>query len=292
MFEGLTIQGYGYVPKSVSAENSQDRPGHRALIKIAKLKDVGFYSCYLWDTGGTGDYPAQYADGGEIVVDGTANGAEIKDGTAIISCVGCSSHFDLCETYIHKKLNAPENLNIKDLEMSVTTNAQTGANVLALSDGSYTRTVDIPAATISEEQINSSVTNWLEGAMVPQKSVGRNKFDGTRNMESGATKVNDDFNVPGFFYANGGHDNSGMWTTHLIPAEYGDVFRFSKDSIGMQGFTMYCFDAELTLLGKYGIASGDSGQPEAVDCTKPHVAIKNTAFVRITFDSNISRNYV
>ena len=289
MFEGLTIQAYGYVPKAEQPANSQDRPGHRALIKIDKLKDVGFYSCYLWDTGGTGDYPAQYADGGEIVVNGTAKSAEIKKGTAIISCVGCSSHFDACETYVYKQLKSPENLNIKDLQMSVTTNAQTGANVLALSDGAYTRTVDIPAAAISDEQISSSVENWLEDAMVPQKTVGRNKFDASRNMETGTHKVTDNFNVPGFFYANGGYDGSGMWTTHLIPAEYGDVLRFSKDSVSMQGFAMYCFDAELNMLGKYAIASGDSGQPEAIDFTKPHVAIKKTAFVRVTFDRNQSK---
>lgn len=288
MFEGLTIQAYPYLTKSDKVTNHQDRYSHRALIKMSGVQNIAFYSCYLWDTA----IERGFIDGGEIIVNGMYKAADIKDGkdsTAIISCMGCSSHFDACETYIHKKLNAPENLNIKELQMSVTTNEQTGSNVLALSDGAYTRTVDIPAATISEEQINSSVTNWLEGAMVPQKTVGRNKFDASRNMESGATKVNDDFNVPGFFYANGGHDNSGMWTTHLIPAEYGDVFRFSKDSVGMQGFTMYCFDAELTLLGKYGIASGDSGQPEAIDFTKPHVAIKNTAFVRITFDRTQSK---
>lgn len=290
MFEGLTIQAYGYIPKDVNAENSQNRPGHRALIKLSKFVDVGFYSCYLWDTAGTGNYPTQFSDGGEIVINGTANSEEIKQGTAIISCVGCSSHFDACETYIYKKLNAPENLNIKDLQMSVSTNAETGANVLALSDGSYTRTVDIPAATISDEQINSSVENWLEDAMIPQKTVGRNKFDASRNMESGANKINDDFNVPGYFYANGGYDGaSSMWTTHLIPAEYGDVLRLSRDGSAMQGFTMYCLDASLTLLGKYGIASGSTDQPEAIDHTRPHVAIKNTAFVRITFDRDQSK---
>lgn len=288
MFEGLTIQAYGYVPKAEQPANIQDRPGHRALIKIANLRDIGFYSCYLWDTAGTGDYPAQYADGGEIVVNGTAKSAEIKKGTAIISCVGCSSHFDVCETYIYKKLSSPENLNIKDLQMSVTTNEQTGANVLALSDGSYTRTVDIPAASISDEQISNSVENWLEDAMVPKPTVGRNKFDASRNMESGATKISDDFNVPGYFYADGEYDGTAMWTTHLIPAEYGDVFRFSKDSVSMQGYYMYCLDADLNILGKYGIAAGDSGQPETIDYKKPHVAIKNTAFVRFSFGRNQS----
>lgn len=289
MFEGLTIQGYGYINNK---ENPQSRPGHRALIKMSHVEDVGFYSCYLWDTAGTADHPAYYSDGGEIVVDGTAVPSEIKNSTTMISCVGCSSHFDVCETYIHKKLNAPENLNIKNLEMGVTADEATGANVLSLSDGSNSRSVSIPAATISESQISNSINQYMDDAVIPKKVIGKNKFDASRNGVSGSYEPHDDFNILGFFYSKGDYDDSTtMWTTHMIAAEYGDVIRMSKNGVTVQGFFMNCYDADKEWLGKYEIASGGSGQPETIDYTKPHVAIKDTAYIRITFDRSKAISY-
>lgn len=299
MFEGLTIQAYGYIPKATSAENHQNRPGHRALIKMANVHDVGFYSCYLWDTGGTTAYPASYADGGEIVVNGTAVPDDIKNGTTTISCVGCSSHFDVCETYIHKKLNAPENLNIKNLEMSVTADTETGANVLEFSDGTNKKEVSIPAVTISDEQIGNSVTEWMDDATTPQKIVGRNKFNRNKNWGSGTPEPTDDFNIIGVVYTNSNTGNAyyenttTMWTTHMIEAEYGDVIRLSKDGVLLQGFYMCCYDANMNWLGYYHIWAGApaSSQPETIDYTKPHVAIKNTAYIRITFDRDKMISY-
>lgn len=289
MFEGLTIQGYGYVQNQ---ENAQGRPGHRALIKMSNIHDIGFYSCYLWDTGGTTEYPAQYSDGGEIVVNGSAKAETIKNGTAIISCVGCSSHFDVCETYIHKKLNSPENLNIKNLEMTVTADEATGGNRLALNDGTYSKEVVIPSAVISEENITNSVNQYLDDAVIPKKFIGRNKFDASRNGVSGSYEPHDDFNILGFFYSNGGYDNSNtMWTTHMIAAEYGDVIRLSKNGVLIQGYFMNCYDADKKWLGKYDIWAGASGQPETIDYTKPHVAIKNTAYIRIGFDRDSQISY-
>lgn len=288
MFEGLTIQAYGYVQNS---ENSQSRPGHRALIKMANLKDVGFYSCYLWDTGGTTQYPAYYSDGGEIVVNGSAIAETIRKGTAIISCVGCSSQFDVCETYIHKKLNSPENLNIKNLEMSVAADEATGANVLSLSDGSYERSVSIPATSVSDTQITNSVNQYLDDATTPKKVIGRNKFDRTRNGNTSYTAY-DDFNLIGDIYgASGGgayYDKSTttMWSTHFIAAKYGDVIRMSKNGVLVQGYRMVCYDAELNYLGVYHIWAGSGSAPETIDYTKPHVAIRNTGFIRIVFDRN------
>ena len=287
MFEGLTIQAYGYIPNN--KENAQNRPGHRALIKMSNVDDIGFYSCYLWDTGGTTDYPAYYSDGGEIVVDGSAVADTIKNGTTIISCVGCSSHFDVCETYIHKKLKSPENLNIKDLAMSVTTDSATGGNKLTLNDGTYKQEVVIPSATISEEQISNSINQYMDDAIIPKKTIGRNKFDATKN---GTGSTYDDYNILGFFYSNGGYDSSNtMWTTHFIAAEYGDVIRMSKSGVLMQGFFMSCYDADMKWLGKYDIASGGTSQPETIDYKKPHVAIKDTAYIRITFDRTKGISY-
>ena len=295
MFEGLTIQAYGYIPNN--QENSQNRPGHRALIKMSDIHDIGFYSCYLWDTGGTTAYPAYYSDGGEIVVNGSAVAETIKKSTTFISCVGCSTHFDVCETYIHKKLNAPENLNIKNLEMTVTADTETGSNVLAVTDGSYKKEVSIPAATISEEQINSSVTRWMDDATVPVKTLGRNKFNAAQNGVYGTHGAYDDYNIIGYVYKNsitGGayYDNStSMWTTHFIAAEYGDVIRLSRNGVIAAGYSMVCFDKDFNYLGHYMIASGYSGQPETIDYTKPHVAIKDTAYIRIVFDRSKGVSY-
>lgn len=291
MFEGLVIQAYGYILDSAS--NVQKRPGHRALVKLSNLKTVGFYSCYLWDTGGTVDYPAQYSDGGEIVVNGSAVPDTIKDSTTIISCVGCSSHFDVCETYIHKKLNAPENLNIKNLEMSVSADTETGANVLSLSDGSFTREVSIPAASISDEQITNSVNEYLDDATTPQKIVGRNKFDASRNGTGGAY---DDLNIVGDIY--GATDGSAyydpttaMWSTHFIAAEYGDVIRMSKNGVLVQAYRFVCYDAELNYLGTYHVWAGSSAAPETIDYKKPHVCIQNTAYIRICFSIHSMISY-
>ena len=292
MFEGLTIQAYGYIPKATSTENYQDRPGHRALVKIAGVEDIGFYSCYLWDTAGTTAYPASYSDGGEIVVNGTAVSEEIKNGTTIISCVGCSSHFDNCETYIFKKLNSPENLNIKNLAMSVATHDETGANVLTLTDGSYERSVSIPAATMSENQINTAIAQWMDDAAIPKLTIGRNKFDASRNGTYSTNDPYNDYNFIGFMYSNGGYDNgTTMWTTHFIAAEYGDVIRMSKNGVLVQGFSFYCYDADKKLIKKYEVWSGASGQPEPIDYTKPHVAWPNTAYIRISFDRDKAISY-
>ncbi len=292
MFDGLTIQAYGYQPKSVKADNYQDRKGHRALVKLAKVTDFSFYSCYLWDTSGTVDYPASYSDGGEIVVNGSAVAETIKNSATIISCVGCSSHFDVCETYIHKKLNAAENLNIKNLEMSVTPDTATGANVLSLSDGSHKKEVSIPAVTISDEQIDNAVTGWMDDATTPQKIVGRNKFNASKNKASGPYGTADDFNIIGQVYTNSNtgqayyENNTDAWMTHMIAAEYGDVIRLSKNGVMVQGYHMACYDAELNWLGHYHIWSGANSAPEVIDYTKPHVAIEGTAFIRITFIRN------
>ena len=289
MFEGLTIQAYGYIPKATQPTNVQDRPGHRALIKMSNIHDVGFYSCYLWDTGGTNDYPAQYSDGGEIVVNGSAKPETIKNGTAIISCVGCNSIFDRCETYIHKKLNSPENLNIKDLGMSVTADEATGGNKLSLTDGTYTQEVVIPSAVISDEQISTSINQYMDDAVIPKKTIGRNKFNRDQNWGSGTPTPFDNFNFIGYVYKNKStgkayYDNaSTMWSTHLIAAEYGDVIRISANGTMRQGYSMVCYDADLNYLGHYLIAAGETGQPETIDYKKPHVAIKGTAFIRISF---------
>lgn len=280
MFDGLTIQAYPYVSKASNVINPQDRYSHRALIKMSGVQHIAFYSCYLWDTG----IERGFIDGAEIVVDGTHKPAEIKNSTTIISCVGCSSHFDVCETYIHKKLNAPENLNIKNLEMTVTADTATGANVLTLSDGVYPKSVAIPAATISDEQINNSVTGWMEDAAIPKLTVGRNKFDASRN---GTFNTHyDDYNAYGYFYSNGVHDKAkSMWFTHFIEAVYGDKIQFSRKGVRIQGYFMNCYDAEKNWLGKYEIWAGASGQPETIDYTRPHVAIKNTAYVRVGFET-------
>lgn len=287
MFEGLTIQAYKYHPKSERPENYQDRAGHRALIRMQGLADVGFYSCYLWDTEN-----GIYSDGGEIVVNGTADGETIKKSTTIISCVGCSHHFDKCETYIHKKLNSAENLNIKNLEMFVTPNTETGANVLSLSDGTYEKEVAIPAATISEDQISTSVTEWMDDATTPKKIIGRNKFNADKTDTANTYGAFDDFNIIGDVYKNSStgvayHEKrTDMWTTHFIAAEYGDVLRIASNGKLVQGMRMSCFDEELNCLGHYFISSGGAGQPEGFDYTKPHVAIEGTAFIRISFFRN------
>lgn len=294
MFDGLVIQAYGYIQNDAS--NVQNRPGHRALLKMSGVDDIAFYSCYLWDTGGTATYPAYYSDGGEIVVNGSAKADTIKDSTTVISCVGCSSHFNVCETYIHKKLNSPENLNIKDLTMSVTADEATGGNRLTLDDGTYRQSAVIPSAVISEEQITSSVNQYLDDATTPKKNIGRNKFDASRNGDKTLTAY-DDFNLEGDVYgaAGGGafYDkaSTNMWSTHFIPAEYGDVIRMSKNGVLVQAYRFCCFNANMEWLGTYHVWSGSSGAPETIDYRKPHIAIKGTAFIRICFDRTTMISY-
>ena len=47
------------------------------------------------------------------------------------------------------------------------------------------------------------------------------------------------------------------------------------------------------MLGTYHVAAGSSSSsaPETIDYTKPHIAIKNTAYVRIVFDRNKMISY-
>ncbi|MBR5252678.1 MAG: hypothetical protein IKV39_02235 [Clostridia bacterium] len=298
MFEGLTVQAYGYKSKEVDVENHQNRVGHRALVKISNAKDIGFYSCYLWDTAGTVEYPAVYLDGGEIVVDGTAVSDEIKNSTANISCVGCSSHFDVCETYISKKLGDPESLNIKNLEMAVTSDESTGGNILTLSDGRYEQKVAFPTVAISDEQIGNAVSNWMGENASPKEVVGRNKFNFELNGDYTVHGAYDNYNILGFLYDSGNstdpvhHDkNTGMWTTHFIPAAYGDIIRISRNGVRVQGYHMACYTSKHEYIGFYQIYAGGSGQPETIDYKAPHVALRDTAYIRICFDRNNSVGY-
>ncbi len=300
MFEGLTIQGYGYFDKATNSENWQDRPGHRALIKIANANYIGFYSCYLWDTAGTTTWPARYADGGEIVINGTAVSDEIKRSTVEISCVGCSSHFDVCETYIAHKLGGPEHLNIKNLEVSVVPDEETGGNFLDLSDGTYSKRTLIPAVVLSDEQVGNSVSDWMEENSVPVLTVGKNKLDPTRNRDrmNGSADIYDDFNMIGYVYINSNTgnvsfpvENGTLWTTHFIAAEYGDKIKVSNDGIQARAWSVVCFDSERAFLGVYNVYAGSSQMPEGMTWDDFGVAIEGTSFIKLVFDINNNMPY-
>ena len=301
MFDGLTIQAYGYLTPAENPSNPQNRPGHRALIKLAGVETIAFYSAYLWDTSGTTEHPARYSDGGEIVVDGTAVEEEIKASLNRISCLGCSSHFDIIETYISKKLGSPDNLNIKNLEMSVSTDEVSGGNILELDDGTYKRSATIPAAVLSDEQINGAISAWMEENTVPKLTIGRNKLDTSNyrvatsaldsKLEDGEQTIIKEAYLeawgdgPHWIYKAG----SAWWTTHFIAAQKGDVFRFSRGGTLQQGYFMFCFDANYKYLGWYNLASGST--PSGVDYRAPHVTIDNTAFVKLCFTGNVGMRW-
>lgn len=202
-FYGLTIQAYP--------------SGHKALVKLSsKVTDLCFVSCMLWDTGGV-----PFSEG-MITIDGSSitHHSQVPPGMQI-SCIG-GSGFDDINSKLRSEYAAAENLNIKNLELTLSGDAATGGNNLSMKDGTHEKNILIPAATLSDEQIDTSVSKWMEENAVPKEVTGRNKFNpDDPNIFNGYVTL----------YGNGTYheetSSSKQITTGFIPVKKGDDVRWS-----------------------------------------------------------------
>lgn len=249
VFENLAIQAYAYRPDE---PGYLGREGHVNVITLKRVQHPVFLGCVIWDL------HAANVIGDVIYVDEYTTG---------ISCFGCNEPFDDIEMVLKGKLkNASDTLNIKNLTMGVTVVEESGANRLTLSDGFHESSVDIPAATASDEQIANGVSKWFDENAQPEEQVGRNKFNPLDLDTINASIGND--GKP--YY------DSNMTSTHYIKASTGDVVGVSKAGVDVACSAIVCFDAEKVVVGTMGNFA--SASPKTI-------TVANTAYIRVVFSS-------
>lgn len=221
-FDGLNIQTYPY-------DNvTNGRTGHLTMVTLKNIKNVLFSSCHVWDVT---DYKAYISKVFEV------------ENVSNISCIGCGSDFEEIDTAFSEKMGLSKNFNISKLDVSISTNGETGENTLSLSDGVHEKEVVIPAAVLSDDQVGNGIEKWMDENAVPTVTVGLNKLN-----------MNDPENGTGY------HDDStGKYITasttflsHFIPVKNGDAIRMYQDSTTQLGWwRTYLFDADKNWIG-YG----------------------------------------
>lgn len=249
VLENPTVQAYPYKPDQA---DYLYRTGHINLVTLKNMQDVLILGGCLWDM------HAATVTGDPILVDNTAD----------ISCFGCDKWFEAVETVLTGKLQeAADSLNISSLSMRVSGVAETGANRLMLSDGKNEQFVDIPSVSISDEQLDNSISKWFDENAAPMPMVGRNKFNPMDNET-----------VNGYFYA----DNSGyeaaasMTTSHFIEAKFGDVIRIGRSGSQVAAYHFHLYDADKNWLAC--MATSDSAAARTIE-------VENTAYIRVCWTS-------
>jgi hypothetical protein len=133
VFDGLAIQSYTYAN----------------TVNVATLKTLGyltFIGAHIWD----------------LRDDSYSNEIISAENLAYVSVIGCGPEFEHLDSYFTLWMKRPENLNITNLEMSVSDNADGTANTLTLTDGNNEKTIDIPKVEMTDEQIGSAVGTWMD----------------------------------------------------------------------------------------------------------------------------------
>ncbi|MEE1091164.1 MAG: glycosyl hydrolase family 28-related protein [Paludibacteraceae bacterium] len=192
------------------------------LVTLKDLEYVTFINAHIWDI-----KPESYS--GKII-----NAENLTN----VSVMGSDSHFSELESYYTSWMKRPENLNLTNLEMTVADNADNTANILKLSDGTNIKTVDIPKVKMTDEQIGSAISTWMDVNAQPREEAGRNKFD---------------YNADGCILAMFNVNNKQMitaeqnpsvlnWVTDYIEARAGDVVRVSYNNASSIPFKIACYN--------------------------------------------------
>ena len=259
IFEGLTIQTYPYDYK----QYEPTREGHKAIITLKNIRECLFSGCYIWDL-----YQSKYIKLFDV------------ENLTDVSCIGCSREFDFgasyngteesgIETVLKGKLKeVAEDVNIKNLTMSLTT-AENGGNTITLKDThNNERSVNIPPVTLSDEQVATGINNWMDDNAMPTEQLGKNKVNVT-SVENINSNLYDGFKPSG---------NTNMVTFHYIPVKKGDVIRWdATNTIGTEtkAYAIYRYDVDQNCIG--GINEGNA---QARSYT---VEDENIAYIRLCF---------
>ena len=268
IFEGMTIQTYGYTYN----EFEQAREGHKTVMTLKRMNYCLFNGCYIWDL-----YAAKYV--------------KLFDCENLnnISCVGCSEEFyygtkklvgddgeEGIETVLKDRLQeVADDANVKTLTMNTTTMAD-GSNRIELADnhGNIVGT-DIPAVSLSDEQVSTGVDNWMTENANPVEQIGRNKL----NIYS------DDML---FGYTLGTTGKPGQYTdvarkyaiSHYIPAKKDDVFRMGTGGKMCNWSDIVEYDKDYNFLKYHRYNDTDIITPGWIVT----LTDENTAYIRVCWN--------
>ncbi len=239
-FEGMSIQTF---PFQYTGDFVPPVSGHKSIVTLKNMNYVLFSGCYIWDLLRSGGETAKY----EKLFD--------CENLNNISCVGCSIEFtegtkyflgndgeNGIETVLKGRLQeVAEDANIKTLTMSKETQ-EDGSNRVKITDthGNEIYT-DIPPVSLSDEQLSSGISNWMDDNALPKEEVGKNKFN-----------VYSDENYQGGIYGSSGKpytDEGGYIVSHPIPAKYGDEIRLSCKGVKITWTRIFMYDENDQYLG-------------------------------------------
>lgn len=248
VFENPSIQTYPY---DVSDETYIGKSGHIDIVTLKNMQNPLILGGDIYDL-----HAASYGRIFNIV------------NTPNISCYG-SNKFDEIDTNLTGKLQkASDNLNIYMLEMSILRDETTGDSTLVLSDGTRKKSILLPSATMTDEQINNGVGKWLDENSEPVVTIGKNKFN-----------VLDSNTVNGEYYFLNGNlvfeSNSSITTTNFIEAEENDKITVSLNGNKVGFYAIIYYDKDKNPLERVSTQS---------DGAISHTVVNTeTAFVRLLF---------
>lgn len=248
VFENPSIQTYPY---DATDETYLGKSGHIDIVTMKNMQNPLILGGDIYDL-----HAASYGRIFNIV------------NTPNISCYG-SNKWDEIDTNLTGKLQkASDNLNISMLEMSVERDETTGDSTLILSDGTRERSVELPSATMTDEQVSNGVGNWLDENSEPVLTVGKNKFN-----VLDADTVNGEYYFVNETLTYEG--NASMTTTHFIEAKENDKITVSLNGNKVGFYAIFYYDKDKNALERVSCQSAG-----AVSHT---VTNTKTAYVRLLF---------
>ena len=194
------------------------------------LEELLLIGCKMWDvnTSAFDDSVVKYVETGI---------------SSKVTAIGNDSYFDSLNTETYK-------LDIRPLTSKVTSNASTGGNTITLSDGANEHKIELPAVSLSDEQVGNAVGDWMVENAAPVEVVGKNKLN-PAEVENG-----------GLSTSNGGEnsgDTASYWRFPPLECKKGDVFRFvynTGSAVGLRNmYRMYEYDENMNFIKYNGTAA-------------------------------------
>ena len=154
-----------------------------------------------------------------------------------ITAIGNDSYFNSIDTEGNK-------LNIVSLTSSVTANEATGGNTINLSDGEHNHKIELPAVSLTDEQVGNAVGDWMVENAAPTEVIGKNKLNPAEAENGG-------LNASGL--ENSG-DTAYYWRTGSIEVKKGDTVRFiynTGTAVGLRNmYMMYEYDENMNFISR------------------------------------------
>lgn len=268
VIENVAIQAstFQYTNNNITA--------HNCLAYLADMHQLYITGCKCWDV----DNGDGAADNGKFVDNPAIPVKTNFTGSNKITAIGNDDYFNAIDTVLKEQLTKANELNLANLEVAVKTNDETGANEVTMSDGKREKTFEIPAVSLSDEQIGNSVGKWMTENASPVETIGRNKLN-PETIEKGCINTGNGKDLDDTWYV----DN--YWRSDFIEAETGDTIRLiyvpdSGNNGGRSLSYVLMYDENKTLLG----------YAKDTDRTTGYViATENVKYIRISV--TVNENY-